>query len=87
MADITVEIPTGGILIPLDRYEELVALEARVNSAVGLIAMDGYISTKELLLILGTELACEKVAEMREEENKRREEMNKKYEDITYDSN
>lgn len=85
MADMTVEIPTGGILIPLDRYEELIALEARVNTAVGLIAMDGYINTQELLIILGTELACEKVAEMREEENKRHEELNKKYEDVAYD--
>lgn len=79
MADMTVSIP-------LDRYEELIGLEARVNSAVGLIAMDGYINTQELLIILGTELACEKVAEMREEENKRHEELDKKYEDITYDS-
>lgn len=79
MADMTVSIP-------LDRYEELVGLEARVNTAVGVIAMDGYISTKELLLILGTELACEKVAEMREEENKRREELNAEYEDIAYDN-
>ena len=78
MADMTVSIP-------LDRYEELIGLEARVNSAVGLIAMDGYINTQDLLIIFGTELACEKVAEMREEENKRREELNKKYEDVAYD--
>ena len=79
MADMTVSIP-------LDRYEELIGLEARVNSAVGLIAMDGYISTKELLFILGTELACEKAMELRENEKKLHEELNKKYEDIAYDT-
>lgn len=69
----------GTVEIPLERYEELITLEARVNVAVGYIANNTYPKMEDILLTLGTELACETAMELRAEEKRRLEELNKKY--------
>lgn len=59
------------VSISLDRYNELINLETRVNVAVEKIARCNYISQEDLLFILGTELALWKAEKLHEEfENK-----------------
>ena len=70
------------VSIPLERYEELITLETRVNIAVGYIANNEYPKMENVLLALGTELACETVMELRAEEKRRLEEINKKYAEL-----
>lgn len=55
-------------LISLNDFEEFLSLKIRVDIAVRKIIRYGYISTEELLWILGTELAIKKAEEIREEE-------------------
>lgn len=47
------------IKIPLERYEELVKLEERVNVIVNYYDQNKYMDAKMFLSILGTELALE----------------------------
>lgn len=55
------------VSISLDRYDELLDLETRVNVAVEKIVRCNYISTEDLLFILGTELALSKAEELHKE--------------------
>lgn len=66
---------TNTVVIATRRYEELLDLETRVNVAVEKIVRCNYISTEDLLFILGTELAITKAEELREETKKYEEEM------------
>lgn len=68
------------VTIPLYRYEQLLDMETRVDVAVERITNDKYIMTEGLLRILGTELALQKADEMREEDEGRKEEYNKRLE-------
>lgn len=45
--------------VPLDRYEELINLETRVNVVVDRVMRHRYIDSVDLLLTLDTELAVE----------------------------
>lgn len=65
------------VCVDLSRYEELVALESRVNVVVGQIARDGYMRTEDLLFTLGTTasvMEAEKI--QRESEERRKSEEN-----------
>lgn len=69
------------VTISLQRYEQLLDIETRVDVAVERIADDKYIDNEAVLRILGTELALQKADEMREESRKRDEEYRKQYEE------
>lgn len=55
--------------ISLERYEQLINVESRVNVAIDLACSRRYIEFKELLLILGTEEAKKKEREIEAEES------------------
>lgn len=69
---------TSVVIIPLDRYEELVQMETRVNVVVERMYHDEFASREEILSILGTELSVELAEEIREEARKTREEYEKR---------
>lgn len=60
--------------ITLERYEQLIDVESRVNVAVELACNNKYIEIKDLLLILGTEKALAMVNKIIEENEKRKSE-------------
>lgn len=62
------------VTIPLERYEELLDAETRLNTAVSYLVNDNFAKTETLLWILGTELACQKAQELHDEDEKRRKE-------------
>lgn len=62
------------IEITLERYEQLIDVESRVNVAVELACNNKYIEIKDLLLILGTEKALAMVNKIIEENEKRKSE-------------
>lgn len=47
------------VVIPLERYTELIQLETRVDSLVERIYHDGNVTTENLLWALGTDLSVE----------------------------
>lgn len=65
------------ITIPQGRYERLLDVETRVKVAVERMTNDKYITTEDILRILGTELALRKADELREESKRRDKEYNK----------
>lgn len=65
----------GIVTISVERFEELLGLETRVNVVVEKIVRCNYINTEDLLFILGTELAITKAEELREEAEKYEAEM------------
>lgn len=67
------------VVIPIEKYEELLDIETRVNVVVERIVHDKYIKTEDVLWILGTELAVETAMEIREKEEKERKEYLEKY--------
>lgn len=60
------------VSIPLDRYEELLDLETRVNVVVERLKHSGFFEIKDLLWILGTEEAIDVANEMQKKEDERR---------------
>lgn len=64
---------TSIVVIPLDRYEELIRLETRVNVVVERMYHGGSANREEILSILGTELSVELAEDIREK-NKKSEE-------------
>jgi hypothetical protein len=67
----------GTVEIPIDRYNELITLEARINTLVRLIGINKYISTMEMLEIIGTDFAWEVSLEVK----KRDENLSRKLEE------
>lgn len=65
----------GTVTISVGRFEELLDLETRVKVAVEKIVRHNYISTEDLLFILGTELAITKAEELREESQRYEEKL------------
>lgn len=62
------------VVIPLQRYNELLDIETRVDVAVERIVHDDYFKKEDILWVLGTDLAVDKAMELREkdeEEHKR----------------
>lgn len=60
------------VSIPLDRYEELLNLETRVNVAVERVKHEDCFYMKDLLWILGTEESIDVANEMQKKEDERR---------------
>lgn len=60
------------VSIPLDRYEELLNLETRVNVAVERVKHEDCFFMKDFLWILGTEESIDIANEMQREEDERR---------------
>lgn len=58
------------VTIPLERYEQLLETETRVNVVVERYMQQKYISSSELLYTLGTELAVELASKIMEEAQK-----------------
>lgn len=73
MTDITGAV----VVIPLERYNELIQLETRASVIVERILHENYMSTEDLLWILGTEDSFELAREMRAENEKKKEEWEK----------
>lgn len=72
----------GVVVIPIQRYSELLDIETRVDVAVERITHDACITTEDILWILGTELAISKVYEIKKKEEKEHKEYLKKYGEI-----
>lgn len=70
------------VVIPIEKYEELLDIETRVNVVVERIVHDKYIKTEDVLWILGTELAVETAMEIREKKEKECKEYLEKYGEI-----
>ena len=69
----------GDVTISIERYEQLVSLEARANVVVDMIVNKKYLSTEELLRIIGTEDALREASRLKEEGEKQAKEMSEKY--------
>lgn len=67
----------GEVKISLERYEELIRIEDRVNVTVETIINKKYICTNDILRILGTEDALLEAARLEEESERREKEWNK----------
>lgn len=65
---------TNNVTISLERFEELISLEQRVSVVVERIFHNNYITTEDLLWIIGTETAVEIAQEIRDKEEKSRAE-------------
>lgn len=66
--------------ISLERYEQLINIESRVNVVVDLASNHGYMSLTDFLLTLGTEKAIKTA-------NKLEEDVRKKFEEKSNDVN
>lgn len=64
------------VAIPVERYEELLKTEVRLNIAVERICHDRFVSMEDLLRILGTEQAIERANELKEKSERYRKDMN-----------
>lgn len=63
------------VIIPIQRYNELLDIETRANVAVERIIHGDFVKMEDLLWILGTEMALERAYELkkkREEEAENR---------------
>lgn len=67
------------VKISLEKYEELLGLETRVNVVVDQIINKKYISAEDILRILGTEEALVEAARLRKEDERREKERSEKY--------
>lgn len=68
------------IKIPLQRYEELIQLEARVDSAVGMIRSDEFVNMETILRIIGTGTAIDLAEELHRKDEERQEKNLERYE-------
>lgn len=68
-------LDTSVVVIPLRRYEELLDLETRVNVVVERVTHDKYFEKKDVLWVLGTDLAVDLAMEI----TKHNDEQIKKY--------
>lgn len=65
---------TNVVVIPIQRYDELLDLETRVNVVVERISHEEYLAPESLLWILGTELAVETAYSIEEQKKEERRE-------------
>ena len=63
----------GTVTISIERYDELISLEARVNMLIASISNNGYANTDDTLSMIGTDFAWEVLHEIKE----KREELKK----------
>ena len=64
------------------RYEQLLDLETRVNVVVERILHKEYMETKEVLWILGTDLAVETAMELDRKDKEKWKEYNENHEEV-----
>lgn len=64
------------------RYEQLLDIETRVNVAVERILHKEYMETKEILWILGTDLAVETAMELDHKDKEKWKEYNENHEEV-----
>lgn len=69
----------GEVTISLERYEQLVDAESRLNIAVERIINQKYIRTEDILRIFGTTAAIHEADRLRKEDERREKEWNKKH--------
>lgn len=67
------------VVIPLQRYNELLNIETRVDVAVERIVHDDYLKKEDVLWVLGTDLAVDKAMELREKDEEERKRYAEKY--------
>lgn len=65
------------------RYEQLLDIETRVNVAVERILHKEYMETKEVLWILGTDLAVETAMEIDRKDKEKWKEYNENHEEVS----
>ena len=65
------------------RYEQLLDLETRVNVAVERILHKEYMEMKEILWILGTDLANETAHELERKDKEKWEKYDKEHKEVT----
>lgn len=65
------------------RYEQLLDLETRVNVVVERILHKEYMETKEVLWILGTDLAVETAMELERKDKEKWKEYNENHEEVS----
>lgn len=65
------------------RYEQLLDLETRVNVAVERILHKEYMEMKEILWILGTDLAVETAMELERKDKEKWKEYNENHEEVS----
>lgn len=73
------------VVIPLERFSELIAIETRVDVAVSKIRNEKYIPMEELLWTLGTSAAIQTAIEIRERERAEKETCYKEFEEAHYE--
>ena len=69
------------------RYEKLLDLETRVNVAVERILHKEYMEMKEILWILGTDLAIETAHELERKDKEKWEKYDKEHKEVTGNEN
>lgn len=62
------------VVIPCDRFEELIRLETRVNLIVERLYHGSTFDAEDLLWMFDTDLSCETAQEMRDKKRKKFEE-------------
>lgn len=67
------------VVIPLQRYNELLNIETRVDVVVERIAHDDYLKREDILWILGTDLAIDKAMELRVQDELAHKSYSQKY--------
>lgn len=63
---------SGVVVIPIQRYNELLDIETRVDVVVERIKRERYVDSESVLWTLGTELAIDTAMEIREREKVRK---------------
>ena len=58
----------GEVCIPISRFEELLDKETRIDVLTDKLINDNYISTEEVLRLIGSDIAIKKADEIREED-------------------
>lgn len=61
------------LMVPLDRYEELIALETRVKVTVERLSHNEFFDKEDILWVLDTELSVELAQELHKKKEKERE--------------
>lgn len=65
---------SGMVMIPINRYEELLKTETRVNVLVERYMHSKYLKDEDVLFALGTDLAVELALDIVEKEKNQRKE-------------
>lgn len=70
------------VVIPLQRYDELLKAETRINVIVERLTHDKFLNNEDILWLLDTELSVELAQELHEKAEKERAEWGKNYQEL-----